>query len=92
MNQHGAVGPLLERVRLGSDKGDPAVIHDDRFDRGGLVAFHGDDGAAGNDEVRSRDWGRVGRLLAAGGEHEGGGEDGGNGRAAGHGGFLGWGP
>ena len=90
--QHRPVGPLLERVHLAADKGDPAVVDDDRFDGGGLVALHGDDRAAGDDEVRGRAGGSVGRLLAAGGKYEGGNEDRGNGRAAGHGGFLGSGP
>ena len=87
--QHCPVGLLLERVHLAADKGDPAVVHDDRFGEGGLVAFHGDDGAAGDDEIRGFTRGSAGGLLAASGKREGGHEDRGNGRAAGHGGFLG---
>ncbi len=87
--QHGACALLLECVGLAANESDPAVVHDDRLDRGGLVAFHRDDGAAADDEVRARRGRVAGGLLAAGGEGEGGGEDGGDGRTSIHAGFLG---
>ena len=90
--QHRAVALLLECIRLAADEGDLAVVHDDRLDGDRLVAFHRDDGAAGDDEVRGRDGGGVGRLSAAAGKHEGGDEDRGEDRAACHGGSLGYGP
>ena len=87
---HRAGALLLECVRPAADEGDLALVHDDRFDGDGLVAFHRDDGAAGDDEVRGRAGeGGVGRLLAAGSKYEGGDEDRGKGRAAGHKCFLG---
>jgi hypothetical protein len=73
--QDSALTLPLERVRLAADEGDPPVVHDDCLGRGGLVTFHGDDGTAGDDEVRGRDRGGVGRLLAAGGEGERGNDD-----------------
>ena len=87
--QHRAVALLPERVCPAADESDPAVVHDDRFDGGGLVAFHRDDGAAGDDEVRGCTGGGVGGLLAAGSHCEGGNEDGGNSLVAGHARFLG---
>ena len=88
--EHRAVALLRERLCPAASESDLAVVDDDRFDGGGLVAFHRDDRAAVDDEVRRGTWSGGGVLLPAGGHRECGNEDGGNSLGTRHTVFLGY--